>query len=167
MAHPKETRDKVRRAYVLERQSLDMAAALHCVSYATARRWKQDALTEGDDWDKAQSAQLLAGGGIEEVARQVLSGLVMQFQATMQAVQQDTEIKPAVKVQLLASLADAYNKTVAASKRVLPETSTLATAMEVLQKLAEFIREQYPQHASAFAEVLEPFGEVIAKELTR
>lgn len=167
MAHPKEKRDALRRAYVFDRHSLELAAEMQGVSYGTARRWKQTALETGDDWDKAQSAQLLAGGGIEDVARQVLSGLVMQFQATMQAVQQDTDIKPAVKVQLLASLADAYNKTVAASKRVLPETSTLATAMEVLQKLAEFIREQYPQYASAFAEVLEPFGEVIAKELTR
>ncbi|WP_260331078.1 DUF1804 family protein [Pseudomonas aeruginosa] len=36
--------------------------------------------------------------------------------------------------------------------------------MEVLQRLASFIRERFPQHAQAFAEVLEPFGEVIAKE---
>ncbi|MEQ1060611.1 MULTISPECIES: DUF1804 family protein, partial [Pseudomonas] len=107
----------------------------------------------------------LAGGGLEDVARQVLAGLVTQFQATMEAIQVDADIKPAVKVQLLASLADAYNKTVSASKRVLPETSALATAMEVLQRLASFIRERFPQHAQAFAEVLEPFGEVIAKEL--
>ena len=165
MAHPKETHDALRRAYVFDRQSLEVAAAMFGVSYGTARRWKQQAEAEGDDWDKAQSAQLLAGGGLEEVARQVLSGLVMQFQATMEAVQVDVDIKPAVKVQLLASLADAYNKTVSASKRVLPETSALATAMEVLQRLASFIRERFPQHAQAFAEVLEPFGEVVAKEL--
>ncbi|EKD5600392.1 DUF1804 family protein, partial [Pseudomonas aeruginosa] len=131
----------------------------------TARRWKQQAEAEGDDWDKAQSAQLIAGGGLEDVARQVLAGLVTQFQATMEAIQVDAEIKPAVKVQLLASLADAYNKTVSASKRVLPETSALATAMEVLQRLASFIRERFPQHAQAFAEVLEPFGELLAREI--
>ncbi|MEI1100652.1 DUF1804 family protein, partial [Pseudomonas aeruginosa] len=84
-----------------------------------------------------------AGGGLEDVARQVLAGLVTQFQATMEAIQVDADIKPAVKVQLLASLADAYNKTVSASKRVLPETSALATAMEVLQRLASFIRERF------------------------
>ncbi|MGI0444839.1 DUF1804 family protein [Pseudomonas aeruginosa] len=37
------------------------------VSYGTARRWKLQAEAEGDDWDKAQSAQLLAGGGLEDV----------------------------------------------------------------------------------------------------
>ena len=119
----------------------------------------------GTTGTKAQSAQLLAGGGLEDVARQVLAGLVTQFQATMEAVQVDADIKPAVKVQLLASLADAYNKSISASKRVLPETSSLATAMEVIQRLAAFIREQFPQHVQAFAEILEPFGEVIAKGL--
>jgi len=165
MAHPKETRDALRRSYVYERQSLEMAAAMFGVSYGTARRWKQQAEAKGDDWDKAQTAQLMAGGGLEDVARQVLAGLVTQFQSTMDSVQQDTEMKPALKVQLLASLADAYNKTVSASKRVLPETSELATAMVVLQRLAGFIHERFPQHAQAFAEVLEPFGEVIAKEI--
>ncbi|MCT4945650.1 DUF1804 family protein [Pseudomonas aeruginosa] len=37
--------------------------------------------------------------------------------------------------------------------------------MEVLQRLASFIRERFPQHAHAFAEVLEPFGELLAREI--
>ncbi|WP_260331077.1 DUF1804 family protein [Pseudomonas aeruginosa] len=53
---------------------------------------------------------MIAGGGLEDVARQVLAGLVTQFQATMEAIQVDAEIKPAVKVQLLASLADATTR---------------------------------------------------------
>lgn len=165
MAHTQETRNGVRRAYVFDRQSLEVAAAMFGVSYGTARRWKQQAQKGGDDWDKSQTAQLMAGGGLEDIARQVLSGLVIQFQATMEAVQSDEKICPATKVQMLASLADAYNKTVAASKRVLPETSSLATAMQVIQRLAEFIRQHYPKHGAVFAEILEPFGEVIAKEM--
>ncbi|MEX6731871.1 DUF1804 family protein [Pseudomonas aeruginosa] len=55
----------------------------------TARRWNQQAEAEGDDWDKAQSAQLLAGGGLETWRGQVLAGLVTQFQATMEAIQVD------------------------------------------------------------------------------
>ncbi|MGI0470470.1 DUF1804 family protein [Pseudomonas aeruginosa] len=153
MAHPKETRDALRRAYVLDRQYLEVGGRHVRRPYGTrARRWKQQAEAEGDDWDKAQSAQLLAGGGLEDVARQVLAGLVTQFQATMEAIQVDADIKPAVKVQLLASLADAYNKTVSASKRVLPETSALATAMEVLQAWLELhLRERVsgstPRHS--------------------
>ncbi|MFT0211814.1 DUF1804 family protein [Pseudomonas sp. F1_0610] len=165
MAHPQKIRDGVRRAYVHDRLSLDVAAAMWGVSYATAARWKKTAADMGDDWDKLQTAQLISGGGVEDVARQVLTGLVVQFQSTMQEIQTDEELKASVKVQMLASLADAYNKTVSASKRILPETSALATAMEVLQKQASFVREHYPQHAQAFAEILEPFGEELAKTL--
>ncbi len=162
MAHPKEVRDKVRRAYVYDRLSLEVAAMTAGVSHATVKRWKAEALDAGDDWDKAQAAQLMAGGGLEGVARQVLAGLVTQFQSTMDELTVNAEIKPADKVQMLASLADAYNKTVSASKRILPETNELATAMGVVQRLANFIRERYPQHAAPFAEILEPFGDELA-----
>ncbi len=165
MAYPQSTRDAVRRAYVFDRLSLEIAAAKVGVSYATVTRWKAASAKAGDDWDKAQAAQLLSGGGIEEVARQMLAGLVMQYQTTMDEVNASTDIKPALKVQMLASLADAYNKTVSASKRILPETSELATAMQVIQKLAEFIQDKYPKHASTFVQILEPFGELLSKEL--
>lgn len=158
MAHPKEVRDKVRRSFVFDRLSLEIASSKHTVSYSTARRWKEDALAAGDDWDKAQAAQLMAGGGIESAARQMLAGLVTQYQATIVELE-TAEIKPADKVSMLASLADAYNKTINASKRVLPETNELAVAMGVVQKLADFIKSRHPEHVAAFADVLGPFGD--------
>lgn len=164
MAHPPEVRDKVRRAYVFDRLSLEVVALKCGVAYGTASRWKSAAAEAGDDWEKAQAAQLLAGGSIEDIGRQMLAGLVTQYQASMDELTKNAEINPATKVQLLASLADAFNKTIAASKRIMPETSELATAMEVIQKLAAFVRQRYPQHASAFTELLEPFGDVLFKE---
>jgi hypothetical protein len=164
MAHPKETRDAVRRAYVFDRLSLEVAATKARVSYATAARWKKQSEDAGDDWEKAQAAQLLSGGGIETIARQMLAGLVTQYQATMESITTESDIPPAAKVQMLASLADAYNKTVSASKRILPETSELATAMQVLQKLADYIHQKHPKHAGVFVQILEPFGEVLARD---
>lgn len=161
MAHPKEIRDKVRRAYVFDRLSLEIISARQGVSYSTVRRWKEDALAAGDDWDKAQGAMLMAGGGIEGAARAMLAGLLTQYQATMDELE-TSEMKPADKVAMLASLADAYNKTINASKRIMPETNELAVAMGVVQKFATFIRERFPQHAMAFSEVLEPFGEELS-----
>lgn len=163
MAHPPEVRDKVRRAYVFDRLSLEVSALKCGVSYGTASRWKAHAAQSGDDWDRAQAAQLMAGGTIEDIGRQMLAGLVTQYQASMDEITRNTDIKPGAKVQMLSSLADAFNKTVSASKRILPETSELATAMEVVQKLATFVRQRYPQHASAFAELLSPFGDELAK----
>lgn len=162
MAHPKQTRDAVRRAYVYDRLSLEVSALKAGVAYSTAARWKAQAAKAGDDWDKAQAALLMAGGGIETVARQMLAGLVTQYQATMDAIGVDADLKPAAKVQMLASLADAYNKTVSASKRILPETSELAVAMKVVQMLADYIGHHHPKHATAFVQILEPFGQVLA-----
>lgn len=163
MAHGKDVRDKLRRLYVFDRIGLEMAALQCGVSMSTAGRWKRESQDEGDDWDKLRAANLLAGGGIENVARAALTGFLTQYQATMETLTNNPDIKAEAKVQMLASLADAFNKTVSASKRVLPETSQLATAMEVVQKLAAFIREKHPKHAAAFVEVLEPFGEELAK----
>ncbi|WP_176317186.1 DUF1804 family protein [Burkholderia vietnamiensis] len=161
MAYPKEVRDKVRRAYVFDRLSLEVAALKSGVNSSTARRWKDDARAAGDDWDKAQAAQLIAGGGIEGAARQMLAGLVTQYQATMDGLD-GADMKPADKVALLASLADAYNKTINASKRILPETNELAIAMGVVQRLAAFIKDRHPEHVGAFADVLGPFGDELA-----
>lgn len=162
MAYPKEMRDKVRRSYVFDRLSLEISSSKHGVAYSTARRWKDDALESGDDWDKAQAAQLMAGGGIENAARQMLAGLITQYQATIHDLE-TAEIPAPEKVSMLASLADAYNKTINASKRVLPETNELAVAMGVVQRLATFIKDRHPEHIAAFADVLGPFGEQLTE----
>ena len=163
MAHGEEKRRAVRSAYVFEQLSLEIAALKAEVPFATVRNWKREAKAEGDDWDKARSAQMLAGGGIEEVVRQTLAVVVQQVQATVEAIQANPDMPPGEKVQALASLADAYNKLMAASRRLMPETDKLAVATDVAKRLAEFIRANFPQHQAAFAEVLGPFGEELAR----
>ena len=163
MAHGKDKLAAVRAAYVHERLPLEMAAAKAGVSPATAVRWKRKAREAGEDWDKLRAACLLAGDGVEAVARQMLADYVVQHKAMMDAIASDEGLTAAAKVDMLASLADSFNKTVSASKRVLPETSELATALAVLDKLGLFIRDHYPQHGPAFLEVLEPFGAVVAR----
>lgn len=163
MAHPKNTRDKVRQAYVYGRLSLEVAAMTAGVAYGTARRWKAESAGSEEDWDKEQAAQLLSDGSVEEVARQMLAGLVRQYQSTMAAIETDEKIPASDKVKLLASLADAYNKTIASSKRILPKTQELAIAKGLVTQLAAFVKQSYPQHTRALAEILVPFGKQLAK----
>lgn len=162
MAHGDDIRRAVRGDYVFKQLGLEVAAVAHDVPAATARRWKREALQAGDDWDKARSAQMIAGGGIEDVVRQTLAVVVQQVQATVEAIQAG-DMAPADKVQALASLADAYNKLMAASRRLMPETDKLATAMDVVKRLGEFVRTRQPRHAAAFAEILEPFADELAR----
>ena len=163
MAHSDETRRAVRAGYVFDQLALETAADAQAVPVATARRWKSDARKAGDDWDKARAAQELAGGSLEDVLRQTLAVIVRQTQATMDAIEGATDMPPAAKVQAMASLADSYNKLLAAARRLMPETDQLGVAMGVVQLLLDFVRKNYPQHGAAIAEVLEPFGEEVTK----
>ncbi|MGC4884562.1 DUF1804 family protein [Providencia hangzhouensis] len=165
MAHPPEMRDKLRRAYVFDGLSLEVASMQCGIAYSTAQRWKNNAAETGDDWDKLKSARLMSGGGLEEIARAMLTGLVTQFKTTMDELTYgETKLPPEERVKLLGSLSDAYNKAIASSRKVLPETSQLATAIEVVELLSFFIKENYPQHLQVFADILEPFGQEITKK---
>jgi hypothetical protein len=164
MAHKDAKRQALRAAYVHDHLPLETAADKAGVPHSTAQRWKRQARAAGEDWDKLRAATLLAGEGMENVARQMLADYVVQHKALMDLINTDAELGAAAKVDMLASLADSFNKTVAASRKVLPETNKLATALAVINRLSDFIREHFPQHAVAFVEILEPFGEVLAKE---
>ncbi len=163
MAHPDETRRAVRAGFVFDQLGLEIAALKNDVPIATARRWKSEAKKAGDDWDKARGAQLLAGGGIEDVVRQTLAAVVQQVQATVESIQAAPDMDPATKVQMLSSLADAYHKLMTVSKRLMPETDKLAIAMDVIKRFGEFIAKKKPALAGDFVEQLSAFGDDIAK----
>lgn len=163
MAYTTADKDKVRRAYIFDKLPLDKCAMLHGISYPTVQRWKKQALEQGDDWDKVKSAQTLAGGEIEDVARTLLTDLIIIFKNTTDGVKSD-EIDSVTKVKLLASLADSYNKSVSANKKLMPVTDKLAVAMTVMEMLGRYIQDTKPEAMPAFVEILVPFGEVLSKE---
>lgn len=163
MAHGEEIRRAVRAGYVFDQFTLEAAALKVGVPEATAKRWKREAREAGDDWDRARSAQMIAGGGIEDVVRQTLAVIVQQTQATVDAIQAAEDMPAADKVQMLTSLADAYNKLMSASKKLMPETDRLGVALDTIRRLLEFARARYPAHTAGLAEMLEAFGEEIAR----
>jgi len=63
----------------------------------------------------------------------------------------------------LPRLAAHKNGPTRAITKSAPELNRLAVASEVLQLLAKFVRDRFPAHATAFMEVLEPFGEELVK----
>ena len=164
MAHARETLDAVKAAYVYDRLSLDAAAIKAGVPASTATRWKRAAKARGEDWDKLRAANLLAGDGIESIARQALADYVTQHQAVMAHISQAEDLAAVQKVNLLASLADSFAKTVAASRRVLPEPDVLAVSLQVLNDLADFAKGHYPQCTAAILEIIEPFGAELVKK---
>jgi hypothetical protein len=161
MAHSQATKDDLRKRYIFEGLSLAMAAVMSEVSYPTAQRWKNAASEAGDDWDKVKTAHSMAGGDLEDISRQILTDFIIQFKATMDSIKGADDIAPGQRVEMLTSIADAYNKTVASSRKLLPETSKLAIALQVIELLATYLKEHKPELLPPFMEILEPFSQTL------
>ncbi|WP_171182159.1 DUF1804 family protein, partial [Ruegeria sp. HKCCD8929] len=117
----------------------------------------------GDDWDIARAAATMKGEGQEAMTSAVIEDFTVMFQVTMEQVKEASDIQPADKVKLMASLSDSFNKMILAAGRAAPKLNELGIATDVLKRFAEFIMNEFPQHSAAFQEVLEPFGVEISK----
>lgn len=164
MARPQDEREAVRRAYVTQRLPLERAAEAASVPVSTARRWKSDADAAGDDWDRARTMASLTTAGGSAIAEIVLADYLIQHQAVLEELKSSKEIVLIDRVKAIASLADAYQKTINATSRARPEMAKLAVASEFMQLFSDYIREKYPQHAAVFLEVMPGFGAVIAEK---
>jgi len=161
MAHPPEIRQKLRTAYI-GGLSLEIASVQAGVPYATARRWFTDAKAAGDDWDKFRAASLIvAGGGIEQAMARIVAAGLMRCEALLEAL--DAMEDPEAQVKAVATLGDTISKLKAAGAKLMPEADRLGVAMDVIKRMQVFIQTHYPQHGAAFADVLMPFGDEIAR----
>lgn len=165
MAKSADVRALLRKHYVFDRLSLEQAAKMTAVAYTTAKRWKDKAEREGDDWDKLRSASTLSGGDIEQLSQQILTEMLVQFNAVLDLIKADTDMPAAKRVDLLSSLMDNIHKSMSAMRKFLPEANSLSIGMLVLRGLVEFVQDKFPQHGSVLVEILEPFGDVLPKIL--
>lgn len=163
MAHGIQIRAAARAAYIHEALGIEAIAERLKITTSTVHRWKRQSEQAGDSWERARSAARLSGQGADAVTSAVLEDFVLLFQSTLAEVKSDTEMKAINKAEIISRLSDAYNKTISAAGKSSPKLNKFAIAMEVMQLMAEFIRGRHPAHASAFAEILEPFAEELAR----
>ncbi len=162
MAYSESVKQGVRADYI-RGLTLTGAAEKHQVPYDTARAWKRKAHADGDDWDTAKAATKISTGGVKALTAEVLEDFVHLFKTTIDEIKDADNVPPMQKAEAIARLSDAYGKTVKAAGASNPELARLAIAMDVLQRMADFIRRKFPKQQLAFLEILEPFG----KELNR
>jgi hypothetical protein len=164
MAHTPEKRAIVRAAYIHEQLPIEMAAEKAGVAERTAQRWKADALAEGEDWDKTRAVKHLAGQGFDNVLQSILADYLTVHQAVMKLImEKQGEMNPLALADALASMADAFTKTMAGIGKASPKHMRLAVANEVLRLFGDFVRERHPKAAPVFIEVLPPFAEALAR----
>ncbi|MDN5785734.1 DUF1804 family protein [Pseudorhodobacter sp.] len=157
-----DTRRKARSDYVYRRMMQSTIAMAYGVSEATVGRWKKAAKEDGDDWDKARTAHVIAGEGVEVVVSSVVEDFMIQAQAILDEIKTGSH-STQEKVGMLVSLSDAMTKMAAAAKRFAPKVSELGVAQDVMGKLLDFVRENFPHHSSMILEIIEPFGERLAE----
>lgn len=162
MAYDNATKAKVRASFI-KGMALDAAATTVGVPYNTARNWKRKAADEGDDWEVARRANQLSSGTVGDVMQQVMDSLAQQFAATLTALEEQPNMVPMDKANILLKLSDAFVKTMAAAARGNPKLDRLAVAMEVVQLLAAFIAEEFPDLRKRFIDVAQAFGPEIVR----
>lgn len=163
MAHGSEKRTQLRGLYVYQRMPMETACKKLQVPKSTGNRWKQDAAAKGDDWDSARAAVALGDETFTNLSKQLLEDYLLQHQATMKLLREDRALTPMQRAETLASMSDSFNKTMNSFKRLAPELNRQSIGLDVLQRLAQFTQARHPKHVAALVEILEPFGEELAK----
>jgi len=163
MALPKDTRARIKTAYIENRTPIATLAAMFGVDPSTISRWKQSDLKQGDDWDKAQAAALLAGDELESTTQRALAKLICQIERTIEDVEAYQDTTPVIKTQCLASLIDGLHKAIHASRRTMPQANKLAIARETVKRFSQFIQLHYPAQAADLIEVIEAFGSHLSR----
>lgn len=161
MSAREDLRRKARSDYVFRRMMQSTIAVAYGVSETTIGRWKKAAKDAGDDWDKARTAHVIAGEGVEVVVSSVVEDFMIQAQAILDEIKTGQHTTQE-KVAMLVSLSDAMTKMASSAKRFAPKVSELGVAQDVMAKLLAFVRESFPQHAATILEIIEPFGEHLA-----
>lgn len=165
MAHASEKRAQLRGLYVYQRLPMETACKKVRVPKTTANRWKLEAKAEGDDWDKTRAAVAMGDENFSQLGRKLLEDYLVQHQATMDLLRtaKAGELSAMQRAEILASMSDSFNKTMASFKRLSPEINRQAVALDALQRLAAFAQAKYPAHVTMLLELLEPFGEELAR----
>ncbi|TXI17624.1 MAG: DUF1804 family protein [Roseateles sp.] len=163
MSHPKERRTQLRGLYVFKRLSMEAACNALKIAKSTGIRWKGEARDDGDDWDSARAAIALGDENFSQLSKKLLEDYLVQHQASIEQLRADQTLTALQRANVLASMADSFNKTMASFKRLAPELNRHAVALDTLQRLASFAQQRYPHAVPALLELLEPFGEELAK----
>lgn len=160
MSKPEDKRRKARSDYVYRRMTGTTIAAIHRISPSTFARWKKSAKAQGDDWDIARSASIIAGEGVEAVVSSVVEDFMIMAQSLIDEIKNNT-IPMEQKIKHLTSLADGMTKMTSAAGKLAPRISELGVAQDVVSQMLDFVRAEFPHHSAAILEILEPFGDML------
>ncbi len=157
--HDTTTRQKARTLYVYKGCSFKDIERIIQVPDKTIRRWKDNAKKRvDDDWDSARHIISLSEQTSDAINRQVYAAWLSKFKEVQEKIFDAKEMDNPTKVAALASLADSFNKMVAAMRKIEPEVNLASTALSVLETIADYLNEADEGLARKFAEHIDAIG---------
>ena len=165
MAADSNKKRQARSEFIYKRKTLAMIGLSVGVSANTVGRWKRAAKAIGDDWETARAAHMIAGEGLDAVITTVVEEFMIMAQSAIDDLRVDgqkekeDQLPIDKRIAMMTSLADAMNKMTNSAGKLAPKISELGVAQDVILRLMEFVRDQYPEHASILVEISEPFTE--------
>lgn len=165
MAADNDKKRTARSDYVYKRKTLAMIGLTVGVSANTVGRWKRAAKDMGDDWDTARAAHMIAGEGLDAVITTVVEEFMIMAQSAIDELKadagknKDDQMPIDKRIAMMTSLADAMTKMTVSAGKLAPKVSELGVAQDVILRLIEFVKEEYPQHAPILLQISEPFTE--------
>jgi len=154
---------RARSLYVTDHLSLVTVAARLGVTGLTVQRWKAKAFDAGDDWDAARAAARLKPETIQGQAQESLEAFLNYHRAALDEVYANKDMSTAEKVAAVTSLADAYTKHLRACAVTMPQINKLAVAMDVLQRLTQYIQDKRPADVDQWLGIVDAFGSELAR----
>lgn len=145
--------------YVYKHLTLEDISRDIKVPAKTIGRWKDEALErEGDDWDKVRHTISMSEQTTSDINHQVYADWLTRFQEVQKKVLDDEKMDAMTSVAALASLADSFNKMIAAMRKIEPEVNLASTALTVLETVIEYLREVDETLARKFGEHIDAIG---------
>ena len=166
MAYSTSIKRQVRNAYVFENVEAVVLANQWDIPEKTILSWRARAKDTKDDWDTARQAYQsvnISEGLDKTTTMQTMSLFLKQYNDSLQALANEDTIPALDRVKAMASLADAFGKSTAAFKRVLPEQDKLSTSLETIDAFSKYLSKNHPDLLVHFASVLVDFGTFLRK----
>jgi hypothetical protein len=147
-------------------QLLDQARAfLHELTLIAAAPQSRDVHERMVSYDQARADAVWHHSAREATAQQLRDSAVAFLQRTESLIWNDDTLGAAGKTEQLALAAQTLAQKLAAADRLDAAKDRLAAARQVLRLLGPFVLRQYPQHAAAVGEILEPFAAYLEREI--
>lgn len=165
MATDSDKKRDARSQFIYKRKTLAMIALSVGVSANTVGRWKRAAKDVGDNWETARAAHMIAGEGLDAVITTVVEEFMIMAQSAIEELKVDSKKDPdnqmsiKDKISMMTSLADAMTKMTTSAGKLAPKISELGVAQDVIKRMMEFVRDNYPDHAHVMLQISDPFAE--------